>query len=105
MTMKSALIPMLLAASLSASAFAASPAARNQDDVFWANVQLTEGVTPAQTVTFPRAVRVQAAAPSDDFFALERQKIEGYTGDQPAANEQQGATLEHLALRLRQVFR
>ena len=105
MTMKSALFPLLLVASLSTSAFAASPGERNQNDLFWANVQLREGVTPDQAQPVPQPSGLQAAAPTDDFFALERQKTEGFTDAQPGAHEQRSAPFEHLALRLRQIFR
>ncbi len=75
-------IPLILAslfgASLSAPALAAS-----QDDYFWANVQLTEGIQAGQASPMPTATQI-GEAQAQDWFALERQKTDGFIADASA---------------------
>lgn len=80
MTKKLRISAVLLATSLSGAFLPAYAGPENQDDLFWANVQLTEGVQPDQVHPMPTAAQL-GEAQAQDWFALERQKSDGYTGD------------------------
>jgi hypothetical protein len=81
MTKKLRVSALLLVASLSGASLADPAAPRNQDDLFWANVQLSEGVQLDQARPMPRGATQVAQPQAEDWFALERQKTEGYTAD------------------------